>query len=64
MYENMTVISNREYAELVIKAHKYELLRKNATGSSFVTSDDVLIFEITKNELDIIHKRREKHETV
>lgn len=29
MYENMTVLSNREYADLIIKAHKYEEMEKH-----------------------------------
>lgn len=28
MYENMTVLTTKEYAELVIKAHKYEEMDK------------------------------------
>ena len=59
MYENMTVLPNNEYAELVIKAHKYEQLREQAVKStSYVCSSDIIIFELTENELKAIEARR------
>ena len=58
MYENMTVLLNKEYAELVIKAHKYDQLRKKATESIFVTTDEEIIFELTEEEKKAIEERR------
>lgn len=58
MYENMTVLPNNEYAELVIKAHKYEQLREQAVKSKYVCSDDIVIFELTEDELKAIEERR------
>lgn len=59
MYENMTVLPNNEYAELVIKAHKYEQLREQVIKStSYVCSSDIIIFELTENELKAIEARR------
>ena len=58
MYENMTVLPNNEYAELVIKAHKYEQLREQAVKSKYVYSDDIIIFELTEDELKAIEARR------
>lgn len=58
MYENMTVLPNNEYAELVIKAHKYEQLREQAVKSKYVYSDDIMIFELTEDELKAIEERR------
>lgn len=58
MYENMTVLSNKEYAELVIKAHKYDQLREQAVKSKYVYSNDAIIFELTENEIKAIEERR------
>lgn len=58
MYENMTVLPNNEYAELVIKAHKYEQLREQAVKSKYACSDDIIIFELTEDELKAIEARR------
>ena len=59
MYENMTVLTNTEYAELIIKAHKYDMLRKIAVDSSYVTDKAASIYELTENELKTIDKRRD-----
>ena len=57
MYENMTVLPNKEYAELVIKAHKYDQLREQVVKSKYVYSDDIMIFELTENEIKAIKER-------
>lgn len=59
MYENMTVLTNMEYAELIIKAHKYDILRERAVNSSYVTDRDALIFELTENEIKAIDERKD-----
>ena len=58
MYENMIMISSAEYRELVLKAYKYDILRKRTVNSTFATSDEVVIFELTEEELNDIEKRR------
>lgn len=59
MYENMTVLPNNKYAELVIKAHKYEQLREQMIKSTcYVCSSDIIIFELTEDELKAIEERR------
>ena len=58
MYENMTVLTNTEYAELIIKAHKYDKLREMAVNGSYVTDREELIFELTEDELKAIDKNR------
>lgn len=59
MYENMTVLPNKEYAELVIKAHKYDTLRKRLTESAiFATTEEEAIFELAEEELNAIAERR------
>ena len=58
MYENMTVLTNTEYAELIIKAHKYDLLREMAvSGRCYVTDKESSIYELTKDELKAIDER-------
>ena len=54
----MTVLTNTEYAELIIKAHKYDMLRKIAVDSSYVTDKAASIYELTENELKAIDERR------
>ena len=60
MYENMTVLTNKEYAELVIKAHKYEQLRKKALESVYITTEEMIILEPTEEELIAAVERRAK----
>ena len=54
----MTVLTNKEYAELVIKASKYDRLRKKVTESRFVTTEEEIIFELTEEEIKAIEERR------
>ena len=60
MYENMTVLSNEEYAELVIKAHKYDQLRAICVAGKYATTEDETIFEITDEEKIEMKERREQ----
>lgn len=50
MLENMTVLTNKEYAELVIKAHKYDMLREIAISSDFMSMAEEIIFEIARKK--------------
>ena len=58
MYENMTVLTNKEYAELIIKAHKYDQLRQRAVNGTFTTTEEDTIFELTDEEILEIKERR------
>lgn len=60
MYENMTMLSNKEYAELVIKANKYEQLRRKALKDGYATISDDAIFEFTEEELENMEKKRKR----
>ena len=60
MYENMTVLTNKEYADLVIKAHKYEQLRKKILESIYITTEEMTILEPTEEELKAVEERRAK----
>lgn len=54
----MTMLSNKEYAELVIKANKYEQLRRKALKDGYATISDDAIFEFTEEELENMEKKR------
>lgn len=59
MYENMTVLTNQEYSELIIKAHKYDMLRKRALESEiYIPDGEVMIYEFTEDEINTIKERR------
>ena len=58
MYENVTVLTNKEYAELVIKAHKYDQLRQRAVNGIFTTIEEDVIFDLTDEEILEIRERR------
>jgi hypothetical protein len=58
MVVGAVVITTEEYKDLVLKANKYDLLRERTVNSTFATSDEVVIFELTEEELNDIEKRR------
>lgn len=58
MVVGAVVITTEEYKDLVLKANKYDLLRERTVNSTFATSDEVIIFELTEEELNDIEKRR------
>lgn len=58
MVVGAVVITTEEYKDLVLKANKYDLLRERTVNSTFATSDEVVIFELTDEELNDIEKRR------
>lgn len=58
MVVGAVVITTEEYKDLVLKANKYDILRKRTVNSTFATSDEVAIFELTEEELNDIEKRR------
>ena len=55
----MTVLTNQEYSELIIKAHKYDMLRKRALeGGIYIPDGEVMIYEFTEDEINTIKERR------
>ena len=58
MYENMTVLTNTEYAELIIKAHKYDKLRAICVSHSCATTEEEILFDITDEEKELMKERR------
>ena len=54
----VVMLTTEEYKDLLLKANKYDLLRKRTVNSTFATSDEVVIFELTEEELNDIEKRR------
>lgn len=57
---NVVMITTDEYKDLVLKANKYDLLRKRTVNSTFATSDEVVIFELTVEELNDMEERRKQ----
>ena len=55
----MTELTNKEYSELVIKAHKYDQLRNICVAGKFATTEEETIFEITAKEKDEMKERWE-----
>ena len=60
MYENVTVLTNKEYADLIIKAHKYDLLRKRAVESTYLMPEEETVFELTAREKAAMEERRKQ----
>lgn len=44
-------ITLEEYRELIRKSLKYDLLRAQTLGQSYMSSDDRILFDIKKEEL-------------
>ena len=60
MMVGAVVIATEEYKELVLKANRYDLLRERTVNSTFATSDEVVIFELTVEELNDMEERRKQ----
>lgn len=60
MVAGAVVITTEEYKDLVLKANKYDILRKRTVNSTFATSDEVVIFELTVEELNDMEERRKQ----
>lgn len=58
MYAGITMVTNSEYAELVIKANKYDILRADVLDSSYISITDRQLFGITDEEIQA-HKEKE-----
>lgn len=44
------IITAEEYRELVIKAYKYDLLRKKCVAGKYSTMEEDMLFDITDEE--------------
>ena len=57
---NVVMISNAEYKELVLKAYKYDKLRERRVTSTYVTTEEEILFEITEEEHNAMEERRKQ----
>ena len=60
MYENMIMISSAEYKELVLKAYKYDKLRERCVTSTYATTEEEILFDITEEEKKAMEERRKQ----
>ena len=50
-------ITSEEYRELVIKAYKYEKLRKKCVAGKYSTMEEDMLFDITDEEKEEMKER-------
>ena len=53
-------ITAGEYRELVLKAYKYDKLREVCVSGSYATTEEEILFNITKKEKELMKERRNK----
>ena len=51
-------ITAGEYKELVLKAYKYDKLRERCVTSTYATTVEEILFEITEEEQKAMEERR------
>lgn len=51
------IITAEEYRELVIKAYKYEKLRKKCVAGKYSTMEEDMLFDITDEEKEEMKER-------
>ena len=51
------IITAEEYRELVIKASKYDLLRKKCVAGKYSTMEEDMLFDITDEEKEEMKER-------
>ena len=51
-------ITAEEYRVLVIKAYKYDKLRKKCVSHSYATTEEEILFDITDEEKELMEERR------
>ena len=54
------MITAEEYRELVLKAYKYDELRTACVSHSYATTEEEILFNITKKEKELMKERRNK----
>ena len=47
-----------EYKKLVLKAYKYDKLRERCVTSTYATTEEEILFEITEEEQKAMEERR------
>lgn len=52
------MITTDEYKKLVLKADKYDKLREKCVASTFVTTEERILFDITEEEEKAVEERR------
>ena len=60
MDANMVMISSAEYRELVLKAYKYDKLRERCLTSTYTTTLEDILFDITEEEQKAMEDRRKQ----
>lgn len=56
----MVMITTEEYKELVLKADKYDKLRERCVASTFATTVEEILFDITEEEEKAMEERRKQ----
>ena len=51
-------ITTDEYKKLVLKAYKYDKLRERCVTSTYATTEEEILFEITEEEQKAMEERR------
>lgn len=54
------MITTDEYKELVLKAYKYDKLRERCVTSTYATTEEEILFEITEEEQKAMEERRKQ----
>lgn len=57
---NVIMITTDEYKELVLKAYKYDKLRERCVASTYATTEEEILFEITEEEYNAMEERRKQ----
>lgn len=60
MVVGAVVITTEEYKDLVLKADKYDKLREKCVASTFATTEEEILFEITEEEKKAMLERRKQ----
>lgn len=58
MMVGAVVITTEEYKDLVLKASKYDKLRERCVTSTYATTEEGILFEITEEEQKAMKERR------
>lgn len=60
MVVGAVAITTEEYKDLVLKADKYDKLREKCVASTFATTEEEILFEITEEEQRAMEERRKQ----
>lgn len=56
----MVMITTDEFKKLVLKADKYDKLREKCVASTFATTEEEILFDITEEEKKAMLERRQQ----